>query len=48
VLGKVGSKAIDQLTPIPTPDVSKDVKEAIKQTASFMEGSLKKRNRQNR
>jgi len=42
VLGRVGFKAIDQLIPGPTPNVSGEVKEATKQTVGFFEGLLKK------
>ena len=42
VLGRIGSKAIDQLIPGPTPDISGEVKEAVKQTTGFLEGVLKK------
>ena len=42
VLGKIGSKALDQLIPGPTPDVSGEVKDAVKQTVGFLEGLVKK------
>lgn len=37
VVGRVVSKAIDQLIPGPTPDVSGQVKEATEQTMGFLE-----------
>jgi len=42
VLGKVGNKAIDQLIPGPTPDVSGQIKEATKQSLGLWESILKK------
>ena len=41
-LAKIGSEAVDQLIPGPTSDISRQVKDAVKHTADFLEGVLKK------
>ncbi|MES2417944.1 MAG: hypothetical protein V4541_07125, partial [Bacteroidota bacterium] len=40
-LGKLGSKAIDNMIPGPTPDVSKQLKEGLKQAAGLLEAGVK-------
>ncbi|MBK1442775.1 RHS repeat-associated core domain-containing protein, partial [Parapedobacter sp. ISTM3] len=42
ILGIIGSKAIDQAIPGPTPDVSGDIKEATKRTINVIENTVKK------
>lgn len=41
-LGKLGSKAIDNIIPGPTPDVSNQLNEGMKQAAGLLEAGVKK------
>jgi len=40
-LGELGSKAIDSMIPGPTPNVSKQIKEGVKQLAGLVESQVK-------